>query len=478
MRHGKRAAVLAAALLATPITLASSLWGQGIGVSAHSSCNSGRFEAVVADPCADGSAVFYNPAALAFDPSVGALGGSIIRNSHTFTADADPGTVFKRGPASPLVPHFWANWRGGERWAVGAGVWAPYGLTLTWPLTFPGRFGGYDNTVKAFYVQPTAAYQLIPKKLSVGAGLDIAFGTVDLNLREDLATVAVPGAGGATFNNFGIPFGTDFASVNLHGTGTSLAGHFGALYKITDALSVGGRFMMGENVNFNNGKATFTQVATGRTLAAGNPFLASPGTPLDALLASQFTGSGALVSRGVKTAITFPAQAVLGVAWKVKPSVELSGDWQWTNWAKWDSVALHFQAPKDTVQQLYLINQNTNTFRVGAQWTANSKLDLRGGWGYNNAAETAIAVSPLLPEAKRNYYAVGAGYHLSKELTADVYYQHVAQADVRGRLYPLTAAQVAAFEQNGGTTGVNTGLYTSEGDLFGATLRYTFGPAR
>ncbi|HEX9107371.1 MAG TPA: outer membrane protein transport protein, partial [Longimicrobiales bacterium] len=366
---------------------------------------------------------------------------------------------------------------GGERWALGAGFWAPYGLTLTWPVDFPGRFGGYDNTVKAIYIQPTAAYQLIPKRLSVGAGLDVAMGTVDLNLREDLATVPVPGAGGATFNNFGIPFGTDFANANLHGTGTAVSGHFGALLKITDALSIGGRYMMGAKVKFNNGKATFSPVATGRILPAGNPFGAPAGFPLDQLLAAQFTGNGALVSQGIKTAITFPAQAVVGVAWKAIPSVELSGDWQWTNWAKWDSVALNFA--NGSTQQLYLINQNTNTFRVGGQWAATPELELRGGWGYNGkGAETDIAVSPLLPEGKRNYYAAGLGYRLTKDLSADLFYQHVVQAARRGRLYPLTAGQVAAFNSSGSTTGVNTGLYTSKGDLFGATLRYTFGPAR
>ncbi len=476
MRHGKRAAVLAAALLAMPITLASGVWAQGIGVSAHSSCSSGRFEAVAADPCADGSAVFYNPGALALEPSVISVGASIIRNSHTFTADADPTTVYKRGPANPLVPHVWANWRGGERWAVGAGFWAPYGLTLTWPVTFPGRFGGYDNTVKAIYIQPTAAYQLIPKRLSVGAGLAVAMGTVDLNLREDLATQTVPGAGGATFNNFGIPFGTDFANANLHGTGTSVAGHFGAVLKITDALSLGARYMMGEKVNFNNGKATFSPVPTGRTLAAGNPFGAPAGTPLDALFTSQFQSGGQLATQGVKTSITFPAQAVVGVAWKAVPTLELSGDWQWTNWAKWDSVALNFA--NGSTQQLYLANQNTNTFRVGAQWAALPTLDLRGGWGYNKPAETDIAVSPLLPEAARDYYALGLGYRLAGNLVADAYYQHVVQAARRGRLYPLTAAQVKAFNSTGATTGVNTGLYTSKGDLFGVTLSYMFGHAR
>ncbi len=480
MRHG-RAAVLAAAVLATPIFLASGLWAQGIGVNTHSACNAGRLEAVAADPCADGSAVFYNPAALAFEPSVISVGGTIVRNGHTFRFDANPGTEYKRGPANPLVPHAWVNYRVGERLALGAGFWAPYGLTLKWDTTFPGRFTGYDNTVKAIYIQPTAAYQLVPKRLAVAAGLDVVMGTVDIRQRVDLATQTLPSPPappGLTFNNFGIPFGTDFADVRLKGTGTSYVGHFGAMLKVTDALSLGARYMMGAKVKFNNGTAKATQVATGRVLSAGNPLGLPGGTPLDALLAGEFAAGGPLASsQAVTTALTFPAQFVAAVAFKVTPAVELEGDWQWVNWAKWDSAALKF-ANQTKPEELYLINQNTNTFRVGGQWVALPNLDLRAGWAYNKPAETDIAVGPLLPEAARNSYAAGLGYQLSKALTADLMFQYIAQADRRGRVYPLGSQQVAAFEQNGSTTGVNTGLYTATGTLFGLTLRYTFGPAR
>jgi long-chain fatty acid transport protein len=474
MRHGRRAAALAASVLAMSVPFASRLGAQGIAVNTHSSCNSGRNEAVTADPCADGSAVFYNPAALAFQPSVISVGASVIRNSHTFQFDANPSVTFKRGPENPLVPQAWVNYRGGEKWAAGIGVWAPFGFTLKWPLDptnpFPGRFTGYNNTVKAIYIQPTVAYQVVPKRLSLGAGLDVVMGTVDIFQRVDLATQAVPGAGGATFNNFGIPFGTDFADAELKGNATAVTGHFAALLKLTDQLSLGARYMMNAKVKFNNGSATFTQISTGRVLAAGNPFSAPAGTPLDALFTSQFTGTGALANQKVVTAIPFPAMALVGVAYKLTPGFELTGDWQWTQWSKWDVFALKF-ANHPSTDSLFVLNQNTNTFRIGGQWAALPTLDLRAGWSYSQAAETDVAVSPLLPEAQRDYYSGGLSYHLTKDLAADMFVQHVVQADRRGRVYPLTSRNVTASQ-------VNVGLYTADANIFGANLRYTFGPAR
>jgi long-chain fatty acid transport protein len=474
MRLRLRVALLAALVLATPIASPKGVSAQGIGVNTQSACNSGRNEAVTGDPCADGSAVFYNPAALAFQPSVVSAGISVIRNSHTFRFDANPAVEFKRGPENPLVPQVWVNWRGGQRWAAGAGFWVPFGFTLKWPVAatnpFPGRFTGYDNTVKGMYLQPTVAYQLVPKRLSVGAGLDVVFATVDIHQRVDLATQALPGVAGATFNNLGIPFGTDFADARLKGKATTVGGHFAALLRINDQLSVGARYLTQAKAKFNNGQATFTQVTTGRTLPAGNPLGLPGGTPLDAVLAPEFTGTGPLANQKVTTEITFPAMFLAGIAYKPTPAIELSGDWQWTDWSKWDVFALKF-ATHTSTDSLFVLNQNTNTFRLGGQWAATRALEVRAGWSYSQAAETDVAVSPLLPEAKRNYYSGGFSYSLTKDLVADAFVQHVVQADRRGRVYPLTSRNVTASQ-------VNVGLYTADANIFGLNLRYTFGPAR
>jgi long-chain fatty acid transport protein len=58
---------------------------QGFGVYEQGACMMGRGGAGVADPCADGSGVFFNPAALSFDAKVITLGGTMIGPTGTFT---------------------------------------------------------------------------------------------------------------------------------------------------------------------------------------------------------------------------------------------------------------------------------------------------------------------------------------------------------------------------------------------------------
>src|SRR5262249_44429795 len=44
-----------------------------------------------------------------------------------------------------------------RRVMFGVGLFVPYGLTSDWPASSEGRFLGYYSSVRALYVQPTAA---------------------------------------------------------------------------------------------------------------------------------------------------------------------------------------------------------------------------------------------------------------------------------------------------------------------------------
>src|SRR2546422_6948029 len=147
---------------------------------------------------------------------------------------------------------------------------APYGLQTRWPLSFDGRFSGYDNILRSVYVQPTVSYQVTPW-LSLGGGVDVVFGSVELNQRLDLADAPVPTAlgvpAGTLFSQFGIAPGTDFADTHLEASKTTVAGHFGGLFKVNDRLSFGARFMTQAKFDYS-GTASFTQVLTGLVVPA------------------------------------------------------------------------------------------------------------------------------------------------------------------------------------------------------------------
>ena len=175
-----------------------------------------------------------------------------------------------------------------DKLAAGVGLYAPYGLATEWSPTSEGRFLGYKSVIKNYYIQPTVAYKISPK-IQIGAGLDINISSVQLEQHLDLSSQPVPGPClGVTFGSIGIPYGTDFANVNLQANGTSVGGHFGVIVKPMDQISLGVRYLTQQTVNYSGGTVDFTQIADQHPPARpvhipGGPTLPA-GTPIDLVL--------------------------------------------------------------------------------------------------------------------------------------------------------------------------------------------------
>jgi long-chain fatty acid transport protein len=450
------------------------LRAQGFGIYELGSCGMGRAGTGVATPCPDGSAIFFNPAGLAglrgWHISAGA---TLIKALGTFTADS---TLAKSDLNNPWIPapHVYLAYGATPKLGIGVGLFAPYGLETRWSLSFDGRFAGFDNIIRNLYIQPTVAYQVTPN-LSLGAGLDIVYGHVELNQRLDLSKQQIPLAGlplGTTFAQFGIPPGTDFASSHLEASQTQVTGgHFGVIVKVNDRLSLGGRYLMHAKIDYT-GTATFTQVATGIIVPVSvtvGTLTIPAGTSVDAVLTSLGVFTNLLPTQTVTTSITNPEQLVFGVSYKVRSDLTLSGDYQYTLWGKrFAQLPINFGNPNTPSIILNTSYNNTSDFRFGAEWVKDAKLTLRGGYLYNTAAAPASTVTPLLPEGARNEITVGAGVALAPRWTVDLAYQFIKQNDRRGRTRELSSATAAQL------LALNNGLYSFSAHLFGASLAYSF----
>jgi long-chain fatty acid transport protein len=427
------AAAVACAAAGTP------LHAQGSGVDQQSACMAGRVGAGVAMPCDDGSAVYFSPAGLANSPSVVSAGVALVRAGNTFRYD--PGqapfgadSVVERPEKTVPVPQAYINWRVNPRLAVGIGALAPYGLGLDWPVcpvddprcgeaNFEGRFTGYDNALRGFYIQPTVAYQVVPGRLSLGLGVDYVLGNIEVHRRQ-----ANPASG---LGN------AEIADVTLEGNGTGLTYHLGGILQLDRRTSLGVRYLASAEVDID-GDATFVQVLT------GNP-------AVDALVASQLPAN-----QGVSTTIEFPAQLVAGVAYRATDRLGLLFDYQRTYWSSFDAFDVEFEEADPEV--LTLDYSSTNTFRFAADFAATEALNLRAGFRYNEAATPRA--TPLLPEGERNYYTLGLGYRLSRALSTDFSFQYINQPDRAGTVEP---------------GGGRVGIYDATGMVFNFSLAYRFG---
>ncbi len=455
---------IAAGVLTAILVMPQSAEAQGFSVNEQSSCAMGRGGTGVASPCADGSAIFFNPAGLILPKGKGvtSAGATMIAAKGDFTNSATGQVSTLEDHITP-VPALYVGYGVSETATIGLGIFAPYGLAIEWPDDAQGRFLGYYSSVKGIYVQPTFGLKA-GDRLSFGIGFDITQSSLELKQRVDLASQLVPGGGGATFANLGIAYGTDFANVQLTGNDMSLGFHLGAIAKITDDLSFGIRYLSKQTVNVDNGEATITQVATNLYLAPNNPLGLPAGTPIDALLAPQFQPGGRLVDQEGAAILPYPAQLNMGLTLQVTDKLKVLGDVGIQFWEVWSTLPLNFEYLGDrTLVEDY---RNTTTWRLGTEYAVGSKSTARLGFIAHNAAAPPQTVTPLLPEGPRTEFTAGFGSRLSDRFGFDLAYQYIDQADRQGR------------SGDGGmaapTTAVNDGLYTFSANLVGITLTYSF----
>lgn len=438
------------------------LAAQGYGIFEHGTCMMGRAGTGVATPCADGSAIFFNPAGIVGTSGRGVLGAGMtyIGPKGSFTNDA----TLQKSELDDLkfyIPHLYYARDLGGGYAAGLGIFAPYGLTTDWGNSFEGRFLGYRSKIQGIYVQPTFGAQ-ITKDIRFGGGIDFSFVSVNLRQRADLySTTLAPGVTGA---NLGFARGTDFADINLEGDATGIGFNLGVTWQAHPRVALGARYLSQQEIFVNKATADITQISTGLVLAPGNPLGLPAGTPVDAVVAPQFSGTGALVDQSGSTKLTFPSQFIFGVAVKATPRLNLLADVQWVEWKKFETLALQFERlPQKIIREDY---ENTIGYRFGGEYMVNDRYTARLGFLNHGAAAPDQTVTPNLPEGPRNEYTAGVGATLTPKLHVDVAYQYIDQADRRGR---TTDGGLAVP-----TAAVNNGLYTFNAHLIGATFTYKF----
>jgi long-chain fatty acid transport protein len=453
---------ITAGVLVAVLAMPRPVEAQGYSVNEHGSCTMGRGGTGVASPCKDGSAIVYNPAGLVMAKGKGVASGgaTLITPTGDFTNSTTGVTSDLMSETTP-VPSVFVGYGLSDKFAIGLGVFAPYGLAIDWPLSFDGRFLGYHSSIKGIYAQPTVAYKLTDW-LQLGAGFDITRTTVELSQRVDLADQTA--APGVTFANLGVAYGTDFADVQLSGDAMSYGYSLGIIINPIKRISIGARYLSKQTVNVNDAQALIAQVPTGLVLAPNNPLGLPAGTPVDALVAPEFAPGGPLVNQTGNTVLPFPAQLSFGVTLQATDKLRLLGDVGIQFWNVWETLPLEFSIlGTTTIVEDYV---NTTSWRAGAEYAVSAKTTVRAGFIAHNAAAPDQTVTPNLPEAARTELTAGVGSHLTDRWAFDFAYQYIDQADRQGRT------------GNGGlavpTAALNDGVYTFKANLFGLTLTYSF----
>ena len=472
MLHRASRYTLALALLAVPPAAGA----QAFALNEIGSCALARGFAATASPCDDGSSIYWNPGAMPRHRGWSASAGvAIIQLAGSFIQDTTFNEYEGDAPVA-AVPHLFINYRGAGKLAYGLGVYVPYGLTSQWKDNFPGRFAAKKAALQTIYVQPNISYQISPN-WSVGGGPVFAHSKVELiqavDLSQQTARVipAVPPSTTPTlisFGQLGIPLRTEFARATLEGSANSFGVDLGVHGRLTPTWEMGVRFLSQVSFNYDDADATFEQKQTGLTLAANNPLGAPPGTLVDALVAGQFTGSGALTPQKVSTQIRHPAQIQLGFAYSGFQNTTLSAEYSYVGFKSFNQLPVDFQggATDRVIQEDY---NNTSGIRLGAEHRLLSGIALRGGLTATAAAAPDETVTPLLPEQDRVLGMIGAGLPFAGRFVLDATYARIFTPGRRGRI-----DERAPGSSTSQAIALNSGSYALSANILSLTVKASF----
>jgi long-chain fatty acid transport protein len=344
----------------------------------------------------DASAVFYNPAGLAWQPGTWSVSLSTspilpateFTRANGLTADAYPGDQSSQTADNVFFPTgLYAGYRLSPSWVLGLGFFTPFGLGVEWddPDTFSGRTLSTNSNIRGYYVSPMATWQPRPS-FALSAGFHVVISELDLSRIQTQRF----GTDGADYN---------VVEVDISGTSdVALGPALGAMFRPGDAWSFGVNYKGGVDNDFSDGEAVFTQIPTGIMA-------------LDDGVAANLTALG--TTQDLSGSLPYPSMVAAGVRYDGN-GWAIMGDFVWFSWSDFDEVTLDFESTAIEDQVLEEYYQDGQQWRFGFSAQLTPSLEGLLGFVVDNNPQPSGSVSPLLPDADRLDYSLGLSWRTGR----------------------------------------------------------------
>lgn len=327
--------------------------------------------------------------------------------------------------------------------AVGAMVSAPFGLKTEYKPGWVGRYYAAKSELKTVDLTLSAAFDLVPNHLSVGAGIVFEKAEAELSKSVDFGTLL--------FGNPAtrpLPFARPQASdgfAKVEGDDTGLGWIIGVNLRPNDKLAIG-LSHRSEIDHELEGSVDWT--VPGNVAAV---FAANPATrPL-------FQDGKALAK------LTTPSVTTLSVEYKFTDRFAMMADYSETDWSSLQEIRIDFTNPDPDSVEHFGWNK-TRFMSLGGEFQLNDAWTLRAGYAYDETPTTYATRTPRLPDEDRRWYSIGATWDFSENLELNFSYVRIEPDTPQiGIVTPPAAGGQRLF-----------GSYSSNVNLFGVSAQYHF----
>jgi long-chain fatty acid transport protein len=315
------------------------------------------------------SAVWYNPAAIT-DLEKTNLSLGTVMVAPAMKHDKTTGGSDEIKNTLHIPPYLYATHKLNEKWALGFGFNAPFGLSTEWDkATAITRYVSTLSDIKAFNYNLNGAYK-VNDKLSVALGADYVY------LDAKLANIGAS----APFTN---------REIMLKGTGHGWGYNAAALYKLNDKWNFGANYRSLVKIDVDG---------TAKIAAAG-------------------------VSNPATTKITLPDTFQIGAGYKVNDKWLVSATADYTDWTTYHALTIKSATLGGSVT---LPKDWTSVwgFHAGTEYKYSDTWKFRGGAFYDLNPVKEKYFETRVPDSDRLALSVGAGW-TKGNIVVDVSYTYL-----------------------------------------------------
>ncbi|MCB6972577.1 MULTISPECIES: OmpP1/FadL family transporter [Butyricimonas] len=356
--------------------------------------------------------------------------------------------------------------------AAGISLTTPYGSSLKWPKHWEGASLIQDISLKSYVIQPTLSYK-ITDKLSIGVGLQLAWGNVNLS-RGLMGAKDFQGIGTALENYLpllaGLPL-TDAekqglqdmvtlmksttvppAYARLEGNAHMRVGfNVGIMYDVCDKVTVGLSYRSKIKMRVKEGDAelTYSNRNIENMFGQMELLLAKYGSYLPANfpnLSIPKYDQGSFHAE-----LPLPSNTTLGVSYRPTDRWELALDLQYVGWSAYDSLNVYFNEAELGIAPIKAEKnyKNAMTYRIGASYKATERLDVRAGVYFDQSPIRKNLYNPETPGMNKLGISAGLTFEPYKNLQIDVAFLYIQGFDRDGK-YPYKNVVTGQDESFGG----------------------------
>lgn len=373
----------------------------------------------------------FNPAGLVFmdknvDLSAGITG--VFANAKFTNGDYTAKTDNKA--STPL--YVYAGFKIYDNLAAGISLNTPYGSSINWGRDWKGAHLVQDISLKAFNIQPTVSWKIMDN-LSIGAGLMMEFGNIELNRAliapeeigkmADILLSGNPGLGVMIPDDIKALIvkynDVSAASVGLKGdAGVRFGFNIGAMYDINEKITIGLSYRSKVIARVKEGDVALSyanKADLDKLMGMVKQFV--PGAELPPLDQSTFSAE-----------LPLPDNWNVGVSYRPTNRWELSGEVQFVGWGAYDKLDVKFYPESELGK--YNISapknyKNSRIYRLGVQFAATNRLDVRMGAYFDESPVKDNYLNPETPSMDKLGLTAGLSFRPLKALSIDFAFSYV-----------------------------------------------------